>query len=379
MNILFITQLFPFSKGDKNTTGALREFVEHWGNNGNRIHVVRLHFKHEREPFPPKTYFKIGENISVNFIQPIRIPILKFTFYNNKKITESLNFKPDVIVCHHYNAYFTFYRIAQKLQIPLVLGLHMSDLRLSENKFSKWYFKRIYNKAAGFACRSQAYQNLFIQQFPEFSNKVFLALSGIPQKYLNRPVKTVTNSHKIKLVTAGLLVKRKQVDLILCGLAKLASNVNWEFTIIGSGSEETTLQRLTMDLNLQSKVRFVGHQTRDYVFEAFGNSDIFILPSYDETLGLVYLEAMASGCITIGCKNEGIDGIIIDGENGFLCDAHDPKSIESKIVEAINLNQTEKEKMLRKCRATIAQFSVEEKANEYLTQLKNICNDYHKA
>lgn len=377
MNILFITQLFPFSKGDKNTTGALREFVEHWGNNGNSIHVIRLHFKHEREPFPPKTHFKIGENISVNFIQPVRIPVLKFTYYNNKKIIESLDFKPDIIICHHYNAYFTFYRIAQKLQIPLVLGLHMSDLRLSKNKFHKWHLKRIYKKVARFACRSQAYQNLFIQQFPEFSKKVFLALSGIPQKYLDLPLKTTPNSQRIKLVTAGMLIKRKQIDLILRGLAKLGSNVNWEFTIIGSGTEETSLQQLTIDLNIQSNVRFVGHQSRDYVFDAFRNSDIFILPSYDETLGLVYLEAMASGCITIGCINEGIDGIIIDGENGFLCNAHDPKSIESKIVEAINLNQTEKENMLRKSKATIAHFSVEEKANEYLTQLKKICNDYH--
>lgn len=48
------------------------------------------------------------------------------------------------------------------------------------------------------------------------------------------------------------------------------------------------------------------------------DSDIFILPSVGETFGMVYLEAMASGCITIGTKGDGIDGFIRDKQNGFL-------------------------------------------------------------
>ena len=49
-------------------------------------------------------------------------------------------------------------------------------------------------------------------------------------------------------------------------------------------------------------------------------ADIFILPSKNETFGMVYLEAMASGCITVCSKGDGVDGIIKDSINGFLCD-----------------------------------------------------------
>ena len=75
MNILFITQLFPYYKNDKNTSGALREFIEEWGNMGHNIKVIRPHFSYEKEDFPNQPEFRIGENIEVNFIKPFRIPL----------------------------------------------------------------------------------------------------------------------------------------------------------------------------------------------------------------------------------------------------------------------------------------------------------------
>ena len=42
------------------------------------------------------------------------------------------------------------------------------------------------------------------------------------------------------------------------------------------------------------------------------------MPSINEGFGIVYLEAMKAGCITIGTKGEGIDGFIENGKNGFL-------------------------------------------------------------
>lgn len=46
-------------------------------------------------------------------------------------------------------------------------------------------------------------------------------------------------------------------------------------------------------------------------------SDCFIMISKNEAFGLVYLEAMSAGCITIASRGEGFDGVIIHGVNGF--------------------------------------------------------------
>lgn len=58
--------------------------------------------------------------------------------------------------------------------------------------------------------------------------------------------------------------------------------------------------------------------------------------------GLVYLEAMGKGCITIGTRGQGIDGIIKNGKNGFLCEArnvYDLKELFENINEMIYENK----------------------------------------
>ena len=69
----------------------------------------------------------------------------------------------------------------------------------------------------------------------------------------------------------------------------------------------------------------------DEVIKNMRESDIFILPSVNETFGMVYLEAMASGCITVCTKNDGIAGIIKDGENGFLTEPENINETLKKI------------------------------------------------
>jgi len=57
------------------------------------------------------------------------------------------------------------------------------------------------------------------------------------------------------------------------------------------------------------------------------------MPSYPESLGRVYFEAMASGLPVIASKNTGIDGIIRHGREGFLIDHQS----ESEILEILEL------------------------------------------
>ncbi|MBQ4391687.1 MAG: glycosyltransferase [Prevotella sp.] len=64
-----------------------------------------------------------------------------------------------------------------------------------------------------------------------------------------------------------------------------------------------------------------------------------------EAYGLVYLEAMARGCVTIASKREGFDGVIVDGENGFLCKAGDSDELV-QIMKRISEMSVEEKKQI---------------------------------
>ena len=83
------------------------------------------------------------------------------------------------------------------------------------------------------------------------------------------------------------------------------------------------------------RVHLAGRVQRDLVTQYLDEADCFIMISRREAYGLVYLEAMARGCIAIASRNEGFDGIIRDGENGFLCEAGNAEELAS-IIRRIN-------------------------------------------
>ena len=74
-------------------------------------------------------------------------------------------------------------------------------------------------------------------------------------------------------------------------------------------------------------MQFVGYIPYEDVAKHLQESDIFVLPSWYEALGCVYLEAMACGVPAIGCRGNGIDEIIEDGKDGFL--------VENKSLEQL--------------------------------------------
>ncbi|WP_372774659.1 glycosyltransferase [Mangrovibacterium sp.] len=370
MNILLITQLFPADSAARYSSGALREFALEWEKAGHCVQVIRPHFAYEKEPFREKPFI-IGRNIQVEFIQPKRVPLVKWTFYSYAKLRKKLQFAPDVVVCHLYNSYFTFSGLARQLKVPFVIGIHMSDIKIAKNWFHRFHQQMVFRQASGFACRSQSYEKQFSEIFPSHADKTFLAQSGIPPDYLK--MKTTSEDSPItRIITVSRLEKRKQIDRVIRALKELSVESDWHYTIVGEGGEKDELKRLTNELDLNEHVHFAGALPRAEVMEQLQQHEVFVLPSYQETFGLVYLEAMAAGCLVIGSRNEGIDGIIQDGENGFLCDAAIQESIQAKLMEAISLDADGRKRIHQRAEQTIENFTLENKANEYLNHLKKL-------
>src|SRR5690606_1249079 len=122
----------------------------------------------------------------------------------------------------------------------------------------------------------------------------------------------------LKIVTMARLLDWKNIDKVLYALKNIGAGFTYD--IYGDGPEFKHLERIVQESGLQDKVQFKGFVPYDLVPQTMAEYDLFVLPSYKEWFGRVYIEAMACGLPIIGSRRTGMDGYITEGEQGFLVD-----------------------------------------------------------
>jgi len=142
-------------------------------------------------------------------------------------------------------------------------------------------------------------------------------------------VPDVTENVPRTVISVGTLKARKCMDRTLEAFAHLADEYpDAKLTIVGIGEMEGQLKSRIAELGLGDRVEMTGGLPHEQVLLRMAKSDLFVLPSWGEGYGIVYIEAMAAGCISVGAIGEGIEDTITDGENGFLVPAGDVDEIE---------------------------------------------------
>jgi teichuronic acid biosynthesis glycosyltransferase TuaC len=142
--------------------------------------------------------------------------------------------------------------------------------------------------------------------------------------------------------------------------------------VIGDGPELTRLFKLAEKLGVLTRIRFQGRQSRNEVAEAYRRCSVFVLPSRYEGLGCVYLEAMASGKVAVGCRGQGIEEVIRHGENGWLVPPEDlPELIEA--LRRLLRDDALRTKLGAAARDTILQsFTLQQQAQRLLAIYQEI-------
>ena len=142
----------------------------------------------------------------------------------------------------------------------------------------------------------------------------------------------IVSGEKI-ILTNSRLVKKNAVD----DLIKAGQYLDFPFKmlIIDIGPDEKKLRSLVKKLNLEDKVKFLGHMTHKEIVKYHYLADVFVRPSLSEGLGNVFLEAMATGLPIIGTPVGGIPDFLIDRKTGLFCQVRSPRSIAEKIKEIL--------------------------------------------
>jgi len=140
------------------------------------------------------------------------------------------------------------------------------------------------------------------------------------------------------VLTVCRLVGRKGVDRSLEAMVEVAKSVpNVTYLIAGDGPDRGRLERLSSELGLGERVRFLGYIRGAELLRAYRACDCFLMPALErpggdvETFGIVFLEANACAKPAIAGCSGGMVEAVLDGETGLVVN---PEEV-GEIVKAV--------------------------------------------
>lgn len=215
---------------------------------------------------------------------------------------------------------------------PVVLTVHGSDiLRLDSYKFvrkiTSWFTRHI----NGVICVSCS----LAQKLREW---------GVPEQHLEvipngvdtRKFIPSNNKKNPIILYVGTLTENKGVHYLINAFKMIAANIpEYRLQIIGEGEYLPSLIQLCKGTSIENRIEFTGAQSPNRVAEHMRNASILVLPSLSEGLGVVLIEALASGVPVVGTNVGGIPDIITS-EVGKLVPAGDAKALAKSLLELIS-------------------------------------------
>lgn len=200
-------------------------------------------------------------------------------------------------------------------------------------------------------------------------------ITAILNGYAAQNRRTAAEKKNLSFLQVSHLQKQKRPEVTIRAFEKIrAAHPEASLTMIGQGPERSALQALCIELGIQDAVCFAGQIPNQEVLSEMARTQFFIMPSVREGLGIVYLEAMASGCITIGTEGEGISDLIISGKNGFLVPPDDPQAIV-QIVEWCLSNPREASAIAQQGHQDAIGLTWEKNAQQYLQLFQTLIEE----
>lgn len=354
--ILVLTPIYPADDIPKGWTPVVHYFTREWVKMGYEVHVINYVANFPKPVYWLSRFFeksissKVGYTIRTTTLQDkqyelegvhvCRIMLKKarpHTRYSHGQIKqairktleycESKRIAPSAIISHWEDPSLEImYELKQHFHVPTCYVAH------GANHFTKYGAdaEKFWDAVDIVGYRSDYIKKKFESE-SRFVKPSFYCYSGIPSSYNENIIARDWNPIN-RVAYVGTLIGRKFPSTLVPALHHVFKN-GFTLKYAGEGSECNRIMQVSRKLGVEDNVKLLGRINREDVIRLMDESDLFIMISKNETFGLVYLEAMARGCIVIASRQEGFDGIIRHGYNGFLCEAGN----EEELAEILNV------------------------------------------
>lgn len=287
--------------------------------------------------------------------------------------------RPDIVYYHmsHHGSFdrkFFLHRICKKISLPDIIHLHGSE-------FQAWYDECTIEK--------QKQIRLFLRECgaiivlgEKWCEKIKAIEPQANIVIINNTVKipqeTVAwDDTCLKVLFLGVLIKRKGVSDLLKAFRMLKDQRNLTHVrcvIGGTGEEMENLSRLAEELEIREYIDFLGWIDGTQKEMALKNSQILVLPSYNEGLPIAVLEGMSYGMPIIATNVGDMAEAVHDNVNGYLIEPGDITHLAECLLKMLDkeryLDFSKESKRIAK-----EKFSDE----SYFRRIYGVCSDVLKS
>ncbi len=234
-------------------------------------------------------------------------------------------------------------RFSRKYGVPYVVAVRNTDVNTFFKVMPHLRSRgvAIMRDAKAVFFLSEAYRNEVFEKYvpqkyrDEILKKTIIIPNGIDDFWLDNAPGTVDNkeiSKNIRLIYAGRIDKNKNIRTTQKAMSLLrAKGYSISLTVVGKVADKSEFEAVMQD----KYTNYIPNQKKEGLLQIYRDHDIFVMPSFTESFGLVYAEAMSQGLPIVYSKGQGFDGHFEDGSIGYRVDSHSAEDVADAVEKIV--------------------------------------------
>lgn len=230
-------------------------------------------------------------------------------------------------------------RLKQTFGLPFLTAVRNTDL----NTFRRYrpdlrrLETRVLDAASLVVCLSPAYKRLLLDGLRQplrgrVESKVAVIPNGLGSDWLAEPGVAGHGGDELRLLYVGDFSSNKNIDALLRAASRVAAERRLTLTLVGGGGDAEEGIRRMLESGEYPFASFPGRvNDPEKLRDIYRRHDILVMPSFTETFGIVYIEALSQGLPVIHSSGQGVDGFFAPSTVSEAVDPHDTNDIAEKI------------------------------------------------